>query len=972
MPDAEVLCEHAGFLRAVARALLLDDDQADDVAQQTVLAALGRPDPGRGWMARVARNLSLMRRRSEGRRARRERAAARPEGVPATVDVVARLEVQRRVADAVLALEEPYRTAVVLRHFDGLAPAEIARRLGVPRGTVKTRLRRAHATLRARLDRETPGGRRAWSAALLPLALLRPAAALPFLGAKAALVAGVVLAGSVAYVAHLAASDREAAPKAAAAAAPEAAVARADEAPGAAEPPAWPPRMTVAVRVRDAAGEPVPGARVEATAEPGAGMPRTRDVVASAVTDAAGLASVEVDLALYLLFFAEAPGHARGAAALPPLPVTTVGGAPAVFVEPVIPEVEIVLGEPGFLEGTVFDPAGEPVAGATVFVHEEESHPVRTEASGAYRLAVAAGTYRVFAVAPELGPGFFGGALGWAEPVAVPVRAGASVPGIDVRLTPPAFAKGRLVDARGRPVPGASALVWTGAFDGRRTTGLTLGDGSFVVGPLPVTAPADSFVWLTHARFGACGDVDLAVESGRTLDLGEIRAVERAIVRGRVLGDSKQAAVHARAADGSETPAPAVTDGEFEIAVPPGRVEVFATAAVPWLVSPASVLTLRPGQVVEGVELRLGPVHSVSGQIRDPRGRPLGRVAVACSAVGSEPEGSTWTDDEGRFEFGFLAEGEYRVGLTDLAAEGTVLRDDPAPRTVRAGARDVDFVLEAPGALVRGRVVAKRDGRPVPDFQVAWRQFELFLPAGSGWGQRAGGVGEFLCRLEEPGTYAIDVEAPGFAPLRSARFTVEEDEVDLGDLALGDAGAVAGTVRDAAGRAVPYARVHLLSAKFEAAPGVHFTDADGRFEVRGLAPGVYNLFVVSPRHPLGVVRGVLVKEGETADVRHSLDPAAPLTLVVRDGNGLPVEGARLVYTFAALLPLDSDLARQHEPETFGANASDARGEIRKPLMPAGEVVLRVEAEGFRPWRETLVLPPGEPRTVDVRLEPAPE
>ena len=58
-------------------------------------------------------------------------------------EIVARLETQRRVVDAVMALDEPYRTVVVYRYFDDLPPKEIAARLGVPVGTVKTRLKRA-------------------------------------------------------------------------------------------------------------------------------------------------------------------------------------------------------------------------------------------------------------------------------------------------------------------------------------------------------------------------------------------------------------------------------------------------------------------------------------------------------------------------------------------------------------------------------------------------------------------------------------------------------------------------------------------------------------------------------------------------------------------------------------------------------------------------------------------------------------
>lgn len=70
------------------------------------------------------------------------------------------------MANAVLALAEPYRTTVLLRFWEGLSPAAIAKQQGVPTETVRTRLKRGLMQLRARLDDEHGGDRKAW---LLPL-----------------------------------------------------------------------------------------------------------------------------------------------------------------------------------------------------------------------------------------------------------------------------------------------------------------------------------------------------------------------------------------------------------------------------------------------------------------------------------------------------------------------------------------------------------------------------------------------------------------------------------------------------------------------------------------------------------------------------------------------------------------------------------------------------------------------------------
>jgi RNA polymerase sigma-70 factor (ECF subfamily) len=109
----------------------------------------------RRWIAAVMRNLARQSRRGEVRRADRELAAARSAGhghgePPA--DSLVRLEAHRAVVEAVMGLHEPYRKTVVLRYFDGLEPRVIAARERVPVRTVHTRLTRAHALLRARLE----------------------------------------------------------------------------------------------------------------------------------------------------------------------------------------------------------------------------------------------------------------------------------------------------------------------------------------------------------------------------------------------------------------------------------------------------------------------------------------------------------------------------------------------------------------------------------------------------------------------------------------------------------------------------------------------------------------------------------------------------------------------------------------------------------------------------------------------------
>lgn len=171
-PDLEALLANSGFVRRLAGALVRDAVTADDVAQDAILIALERPPRDgrnpRGWLASVVRSISIDRARRTASRAEVEARARELLPVPQPDEIVGRLEISQRVAEAVRQLEEPYRTAIYLRYFEDLEPDSIGQRLAVPVPTVKTRLRRGLAHLREALDREF-GSRATWSELVLPL-----------------------------------------------------------------------------------------------------------------------------------------------------------------------------------------------------------------------------------------------------------------------------------------------------------------------------------------------------------------------------------------------------------------------------------------------------------------------------------------------------------------------------------------------------------------------------------------------------------------------------------------------------------------------------------------------------------------------------------------------------------------------------------------------------------------------------------
>jgi hypothetical protein len=73
------------------------------------------------------------------------------------------------LVDLVLELDEPFRTTLVRHYFDGDTLADIARRDGIPEGTVRWRHNKAIERLRGRLDARSNGDRRAWIVVLAPV-----------------------------------------------------------------------------------------------------------------------------------------------------------------------------------------------------------------------------------------------------------------------------------------------------------------------------------------------------------------------------------------------------------------------------------------------------------------------------------------------------------------------------------------------------------------------------------------------------------------------------------------------------------------------------------------------------------------------------------------------------------------------------------------------------------------------------------
>lgn len=155
----EVARNHGRFLYSVAYRLTGNDDDAQDLVQEVLLRVrrgLSTYQPGNleGWLSRIATNAFL----DEVRRKRRRAVELLPEEPERVIppapsaDVAAEAEaLPDDVHQALQRLTPDYRAAVVLCDVVGLSYEEISATLGIPIGTVRSRIHRGRALLREAL-----------------------------------------------------------------------------------------------------------------------------------------------------------------------------------------------------------------------------------------------------------------------------------------------------------------------------------------------------------------------------------------------------------------------------------------------------------------------------------------------------------------------------------------------------------------------------------------------------------------------------------------------------------------------------------------------------------------------------------------------------------------------------------------------------------------------------------------------------
>ena len=163
----DLIRSRADHLYALTHRILRDVDRAEDAFQDALviawrdLPALRDPDRLDAWLRRLFVNVCLKHATRERRRTANLRVL--PVDGPAAPDELLGIADRDQLERGFRRLPPEQRVILVLHHYVGYAPSEIAELLGIPDGTARSRLHNAHRAMRAALDAdarvELVGGR---------------------------------------------------------------------------------------------------------------------------------------------------------------------------------------------------------------------------------------------------------------------------------------------------------------------------------------------------------------------------------------------------------------------------------------------------------------------------------------------------------------------------------------------------------------------------------------------------------------------------------------------------------------------------------------------------------------------------------------------------------------------------------------------------------------------------------------------
>jgi protocatechuate 3,4-dioxygenase beta subunit len=623
----------------------------------------------------------------------------------------------------------------------------------------------------------------------------------------------------------------------------------------------------------------------------------------------------------------------------------TVPFQAAVVRVPNVSQYDLYIRDGGRLEGTVTESAsGKPVEGVTVRVQSwgqtNRVAEAKSDAEGKYAIdPVPEGTINDVTVSKE----------GWIHDRTDDPPFGRQMqiqPGDvakrDLKLRRGASVRGVVTGPDG-PVAGARVTVYTSGRDGNVQSAqpaFTDAEGKFVVapvdkGPALVQASKEGLVlkgfpenWWSAVQQGnippqfraevpETGDaqITLKLERGQRVE-GRVESPE---------GPLAGVVLTAYGSAGVQGTTKSRDDGSFvlEGVTPTQRLNV-QTVKEGWLATRNEPVPVLADQPTTGVVLKMVRQRTVRGKVVSSGGQPLrdAQVMVVMRQAAGGPrempvEVPVPMGPSGQ-QVAVGADGAYEAPIPwaegRIAVRATALDHAPGespPVQLNEGQEvyEANVVLED-GYAIRGRVASSGAAVPGADVMLSGRGGQP-VPAEFGGNPGGGTVvavtdaeGVFTIDHTATGTYSVTARAEGFVAKSATNVTVPTSgdvsiELDAameieGRVAFSDATPVAGAIV-AAQREETGTRINRSRGGWGGGGAQGITGPDGRFRIRGLAPGNYRLNVQAPWDGSANFRPKQsdpVSAGAT-DVKVFVDPGAVISGKVVDSRKNPVPGAQI-------------------------------------------------------------------------------
>jgi hypothetical protein len=595
--------------------------------------------------------------------------------------------------------------------------------------------------------------------------------------------------------------------------------------------------------------------------------------------------------------------------------------------------LEVMLAPGAVIEGRVFSPSGQPLAGAEVGVVDPAIHvffgTATTDGDGRYRLdGVAPGARSVQAEHED-----YRRAVKEVE-----VRLGEN--SVDLRLEGGVEISGRVVDEGGTPVASARVSLREGSGMGswNQPSAASGADGSFKIdgvadGNYQLVAEKEGFA---RSRSGQ----ELKV-AGSSLSGLEVKLTTGGAIVGQISGlDFAELSKVQIWGSGRQT-GQVLVDGSYRIDhVEPGEHRVRASLSGGSRQAEGQV-TLEPGAPEARLDLEFGNGLSLTGRVLRNGVAASGLNVVLSGGGQSGRHGDT--DHQGRFRFEGLDAGSYELQVFGFRS-GSQHRE-----SVEISA-DRDVLIELHTVAVSGRVVDAADQTPIPNAQVILMSAQ---PDETSPGQNSETTsdsrGLFRLRDVAEGSWKIRAVVAGYGPEEVDIQVDSNRPVDGVELSLEATEGVVLEVLLASGRPPDMVHTAVIDAADRVVSrGTYPPGEDGRVRVESVAPGTWELFLDSDGSASVVVPVTAPGNGG----RVILPPAGGLSLKVPGLSEARV-GARVKLTDASgklfRLPWGGQVMKEFDLQG---------GSRRFEKLPPGQWTLDVAATDGRTWTGSATVLPG--------------